>query len=217
MKRALKPADGAVLLTAYYDSQFAEIQRIIIVLAFQPIIKFIAGRYPQGSQHDLSQEGNIGLLNAIQKFPKKEDKNRFLGYAIKSIKNAMKDFERGNKLVPKLEAPSIDFQDAPTPCKVPMFVYTSTFSSSPTETRDYDNAPPAINYYSTTSLSVEILYQLDKETLKRLGFNEREIRIWDLHVEGYKDFEIAQQIHLSSSYTSKLLRQIKAQIQHLIK
>src|ERR1700761_7093572 len=95
MEKRLQPAEVAALLTDYLDSQGGSNQERSLFITFQPLIKAIATRYRDASwQNDLIQEGNKGLTNAIRLFSPIEDRDKFLGYAIKAIYHAMADFAR---------------------------------------------------------------------------------------------------------------------------
>jgi RNA polymerase sigma factor (sigma-70 family) len=171
------------------------------VLAFQPIVEIISTRYRDPSWRcDLIQGGNVGLLNAIGKFPPSADRNKFLSYARKAIKNAMTDYVR--KELEKREN----------------LILISTYSTDPPQTVDhFDNRLTHFDHYTTTSWPVTVTYHLDSSNPRRIGLTEREARIWDLWEKGYKQVEIAQIFHLSSSYTSKIINGIKAKLQRLYK
>ena len=201
MRKKLSPAYAAALFTNYLNSAGGENQKTEIVLAFQPFIKYAAARYKSPPWYlDLMQEGNEGLLHAIHKFPPLDNRNKFLGYAIKAIKHAMADFARKT-----LKSKSFA-------------LFTSTYSTDPAQTADsWGDGLAPFDYYVTSSWPGEITYQLDRQNPRRIGLTDREIRIWDLYVKGYKHLEIAQIIHLSSSTTSKLIGEIRAKIRRLYK
>ena len=198
MEKKLTPADAARLWTNCYDSDFAENQCAILIEEFQLIIRNISIRYHDPTwQADLVQEGNIGLLNAMRKFPAGDNRNKFLGYAINAIKNSMTDFVRAKWK------------------KSPIY-FVSSYSTDADETRDYyANRLTTIDYHTTTSWPVNVTYHLDSQDPKRIGLSDRDIQIWDLYEKRYTLLEIAQIIHLSSSYTAKLISRIKAQMRRL--
>jgi DNA-directed RNA polymerase specialized sigma subunit len=201
MPNKLSPPLVATLFTEYVESKGADSQLKRLISEFSPIIQIMAARYRDPTWRlDLVQEGNVGLLNAIRKFPPLGDRNKFMGYAIKAIKNTMIDFVR--KTLKKNSAT----------------LFVSTYSTDPPQTVDhFENCLTPFDYYTSCSWPVTVTYHLDRSSSPQIGLTKREIRIWDLYLQGYKHFEIAQIIQLSSSQTSKEISKIKTKMQTLYK
>lgn len=213
MSTRLQPVEAAALIAAYYDSKESENQFRIMLKRFEPLIKIAAGKAVRYIEYRWREEleaiGRIALMNAARGFPRDEDLNKFLGFAFNSIRNSMIDFVRkeirhnNNKWI-KTGLTGFDYaSDQTSHFKSD---YIASYSQEPG-----DRASP-FDWTSTTTLPIHILFILDYAGYKRIGLNDRDIRMWELYLQGNKIKEIAQSFGLSSSYCSRLLGKIRAKI-----
>jgi RNA polymerase sigma factor (sigma-70 family) len=214
MSKKLNPTVVSSLLKAYYDSHLSRNEFDRIHSFFQPVINLIAKRRNFNHMNDLVAVGNAGLLNAINTFSPNADRNRFLGYALRSIKNSMIDYLRTNvyKHPQTEQLGEVAEPEGPAEQIAPQF--TSTFSWTPEESGDYYQSRAApIDYHVTTSHPVVVSYQIDKQNPARIGLTPMEVKMLDLDLHDYPIRKIAEIFSLSPKQIRTRLKKIKAKLQ----
>jgi RNA polymerase sigma factor (sigma-70 family) len=218
MSKKLSPSLFSDLLTAYYESHLNDNEFNAIHRPFQEIINKIAKKLDPVYQDHLISEGNIGLLKAIRTFSPQADRNKFLGYALRSIKNSMIDFLRAHAdKHPMTEQFGEDVeQEGPAEQIVPRFTSTSSWSLE--DSGDYyQNRIAPVEYVATASHPVVVSYQIDKRNPGKIGLTPIEVRMIDLDFQNYKTREIAEMFCMSQKQIRDRIKKIKKQIRQVYK
>jgi RNA polymerase sigma factor (sigma-70 family) len=195
------------------SNQFSSLQN-----KFNSDIVDIASTSPVFWRDDFVQEGTLGLYNAALKFPQYADVSRFYFYALRSIRSKMLDFYQSVIGRTMSGLVSFDAEGRSTTFKQSIFQETQKYSIEEDEVYDLlDNMTSPVDYVTSTTLAIDFKYRLNKKTMGKSNFTDREISVFDLHFnKGYNVSEIAAKIKLSIPQTSKIIRKAKIKVQQLL-
>ncbi len=80
-----------------------------------------------------------------------------------------------------------------------------------------DSIASPVDYVTSTTLAIDFKYQLNKKSMKKYNFTDKEINVFDLHCnKGYNVSETATKIKLSVPQTSKIISKTKTKLQQLM-
>jgi DNA-directed RNA polymerase specialized sigma subunit len=113
---------------------------------------------------------------------------------------------------------SFDAEGKSTTFKQSIFQETQKYSLEEDEVYNLlDSITSCVDYVTSTTLAIDFKYQLNKKSMRKSNFTDREINVFDLHFnKGYNVSEIAAKIKLSIPQTSKIIRKAKIKVQQLL-
>ena len=218
MQSNAKTGAIANLFSSFRTSRNSSKQFLLLQHRFNSAIVKIASSYPAFWRDDFIQEGNLGLYNAALKYPQDADISQFYFYALRSIRTKMFDFYQSVIGRTMTSLVNFDADGKSTTSKHSIFQEVEKYSTEEDEVyNSLDNIASPVDYVMSATIAIDFKYQLNKQSMKKNNFTEKEIDVFELHFnKGYNVSETAAKINLSVPQTSKIISKTKIKVQQLL-
>lgn len=219
MKSKISPGSVAVILSELQSGVPASQQFPKLLAQFQPLIYSMAGGFSFEWKQDFIQEGTIGLYKAINSFTTASvSPEKFISYATSSIRGTMTDFYRRVFGKSMKEQTKYSIDGGEQKFMQPVFGELAPTKFDGEEEEDaFNNVASPFDAATATMQGIDFKYNFSSEGLTRNGFSEIEIAAFNLHLmQGYGVSEVAEQIGVSVSQTSKIIAKVRKKVLMLL-